>query len=634
MSQNYDYLFSFFWGLMVFISFIGYGRAFCLIARCENKETDSWGIQSAIGIAVVISLGGGLLLLSLATKPVLVSLVVIGAISSVAFYISDRNKKSLSHKTLNFKQDFLLWIIVVILYAASVTWPGSIDATDDFQGYLAMPEKISQTGTLLEPFSLRRAYTLGGHVFLKSIVQCVTSERTGHLLDMGVCKIILFGVLTGMTHALRTSAPLLRFCFIGLVLLCPVPRINTNSSLTGVCTLLPALLLLNSYFKEENKKNLFPISILIASCITMRSLFIGPLAAACGIFAVWSWLDSKNWKSSFSLLKFNCSIWGLVAIVLLPWMVLSLLDCRTPLWPFLGGNINPAFANTGSKEGFWMDLSTSLAFMARPEVLSLLALGMLPLTLKAGRFLKAASVACSLCVFYIALKAGACLTRDVYRFTFPIMISQAIFSIGLLTACFSKCDFNESLANKNFSVKIRNAIIASLLFFGIITIPGSCVAFSESVSSIYAQLVNQGPFLPPCYRQEYLELQKKTPQGAVILATVDAPYLLDYERNNIKNADVIGGASPPPGLPLFKGPLELKKYLQNQGIEFILAVDWDKGLVSYNRKVEQETRREWFVNEVQIPNTLDFMDSIDWLEKNEKVVARGPNCRLIQLSPF
>ena len=633
MSQNYSYFFAFFWGLAVFFSFLGFGRAICGIAGWKNKEIEGWGMQSALGVAVVIGIGGILLLFSLALRPVLVALVVVGALAAVFFLISDLTRKSFRFEPAALKQDFVLWIIAIILYAASVSWTGSIDATDDFQGYFSMPERIAQTGTLREPFSLRRTYTLGGHVFLKSLVQCVTSERTGHLLDMGICKLILLGLLLGMTRELRTTAPVLRLCFIALALLFPVPRINTNSSLTGVCLLIPSLVLLSGYFKEENKKMAFQIGWLIAAAITMRSLYIGPLGAACGIFAAWSWAESKTWKTFVCQFKLNSTPWVVAGIVLIPWMTLSLLDCRTPLAPFLGGNINPAFANTGNKEGFWMDLATALSFLFRPEVLSLLALAALPLAFKTGRFLKAASIACVLCVFYIALKGGACMTRDVYRFSFPILFGQAIFSFSLLAGCISKALADKSNSGDACST-VQNAVIFAVSFIAVINIPAGLNAFSESVASLYQQIGKPGPFLPTNYREEYLALQKLAPQGAAIIAAVDAPYLLDYARNRIMNADVIGGTSPPPGMPLFKGPQELKRYLQKQGINYILAVDWEKGLVSYNRKVEKETKREWFVNEVQIPNTLDFMDSVDWLDKNEKAVARGPNCRLIQLSPF
>ena len=131
-----------------------------------------------------------------------------------------------------------------------------------------------------------------------------------------------------------------------------------------------------------------------------------------------------------------------------------------------------------------------------------------------------------------------------------------------------------------------------------------------------------------------MQLQGIVPKGEKILAAVDAPYLLDYTRNQIANADVVGGMSPNKGMPFFKGPEALKKYLLDQNIKFILAVDWDKGLVSYNRKNIKENKREWFVNEVQTPYALNFMDNVDLLDKSEKSVVRGATCRLIELSSF
>lgn len=104
--------------------------------------------------------------------------------------------------------------MAAIVYAASVTWPGNIDPNDDLMCYLAMPERIAQTGTLQDPFTARRTYALGGHMFFKAIVQCVTSERTGHLPDMGLAKLIIFGILLSRTAALAETHFLLRLAFI------------------------------------------------------------------------------------------------------------------------------------------------------------------------------------------------------------------------------------------------------------------------------------------------------------------------------------------------------------------------------------------------------------------------------------
>jgi hypothetical protein len=631
VSQNYSYFFAFCWGLAVLFSFIGFGRALSSIAGWKNKEILGWGMQAALGIAVVISIAGVLLLFSLAHQPVLVALVVIGVLLCIVFVFSDTSQKKFSTDLEYLKKDIFLWVLAIIIYATSVAWSGSIDPTDDFQGYITMPEKISQTGTLSEPFGLRRAYTLGGHVFLKALVQCVTSERTGHLLDMGICKLIIFGLLLGLTREMRTTAPLLRFCFIFLVLIIPVPRINTNSSLTGVCLLVPALFLLDSFFKEPNKKLAIQIGLLIAAAITMRSIYIGPLGAACAIYAGWNCLETKNRNSIILQFRQNLNLWFVAFAALASWFAISQMDCGTPLPLFFGGNINPEFANTGSKEGILMDASIALAFIFQPEVCVFLIIALLPLFFDSSRFVKASCLATLICVFYIALKGGACLTRDLYRFCFPIILSQVILSFTELSRLSFKSD-EESNIKQGVNLKRILAIAVSLS--AMMNFSTGFSFLSETIASLYHQICRPGPFLPPKYQQEYIQLQGIVPKGEKILAAVDAPYLLDYTRNQIANADVIGGMSPKRGMPFFKGPEALKKYLLDQNIKYILAVDWDKGLVSYNSKNITENKREWFVNEVQTPYALNFMDNVDLLDKSEKSVVRGATCRLIELSSF
>jgi hypothetical protein len=88
VSQNYSYFFAFCWGLAVLFSFIGFGRALSSIAGWKNKEILGWGMQAALGIAVVISIAGVLLLFSLAHQPVLVALVVIGVVLYIFFVLN------------------------------------------------------------------------------------------------------------------------------------------------------------------------------------------------------------------------------------------------------------------------------------------------------------------------------------------------------------------------------------------------------------------------------------------------------------------------------------------------------------------------------------------------------------------
>jgi hypothetical protein len=76
----------------------------------------------------------------------------------------------------------------------------------------------------------------------------------------------------------------------------------------------------------------------------------------------------------------------------------------------------------------------------------------------------------------------------------------------------------------------------------------------------------------------------------------------------------------------------LKSYLLGQGIDYILASDFDNALLLYTRKHWLEHQRpEWFFKEVWGKYMLDFMDNVDSLTKSCRIVATSANLRLIDL---
>lgn len=161
---NYSYYFAFFWGLAVLFAFIGYGRLLSHLCGWE-REKQGWGMQAALGMAGVVAVGGWLLLCEISTTPIMVALVIAGDAAAVFYFFRNDAKKLAQFELRNFLNDLPLWILAAIVYAASVTWPGNIDPNDDLMCYLAMPERIAQTGTLQDPFTARRTYALGGHMF-------------------------------------------------------------------------------------------------------------------------------------------------------------------------------------------------------------------------------------------------------------------------------------------------------------------------------------------------------------------------------------------------------------------------------------------------------------------------------------
>jgi hypothetical protein len=131
--------------------------------------------------------------------------------------------------------------------------------------------------------------------------------------------------------------------------------------------------------------------------------------------------------------------------------------------------------------------------------------------------------------------------------------------------------------------------------------------------------------LEPFYKQ----LQVQVPRGEKIFAVVDAPYLLDYNRNTIHNIDMIGFATVPPGMPFGNGPEALKKYLLDLGYKYILCVDFNNAVFLYSRQAMSNHQRpeykEWAKNV-----SVDFMDNMDEIAKTATIAQAG-NARLIKL---
>jgi hypothetical protein len=67
----------------------------------------------------------------------------------------------------------------------------------------------------------------------------------------------------------------------------------------------------------------------------------------------------------------------------------------------------------------------------------------------------------------------------------------------------------------------------------------------------------------------YAALQRTVPEHESLLVMLDEPFRLDFARNKIVSFDQPGSASPPPRLPIGKGPEALAEYLAGLGLRFV-----------------------------------------------------------------
>jgi hypothetical protein len=110
-------------------------------------------------------------------------------------------------------------------------------------------------------------------------------------------------------------------------------------------------------------------------------------------------------------------------------------------------------------------------------------------------------------------------------------------------------------------------------------------------------------------------LQQSIPQGETVLTRLDAPFILDFKRNQLFLADWPGKASLAPGMPASKDPQALANYLVSKSIRYIAYSSW-----SLNHPPNVDTSGSglpsWYRLQSQLSH--DFRDNVQQLAKTRK----------------
>ena len=633
------------WSLVIFASFWGYGEALRRALKRPEFDDLGWGLTAAWGMAVTLAIGGFLMMLSLAKAPVLAVVVLLGA--ALAAYhafgkkllsdpsASKKSKKSKSTESenetappQNFRFEVTDWILcglMVLVFVSAIAWPYQIDPNDDVVCYLAYPQRILDTGTLVEPFNVRRMGTFGGQAILQAMVMVVGDVRNAHIPDRALAMLLLFGMLLQVAKVAGWQNSLLRFLAIGSLFFVSVPRINTGSSLTGAAVILAFLLTLVRLggAAKTHWAMWIPAALLVAAAGSFRLTYLLATALIVALAGLSQYHTTRQ-STPGAFTKNLTPVLGIGAIsfaLLIPYMAVFWQSNSVPIYPPFLGTMNPEFTVLGSKEGPLRDFTHAFGYLFSPEAM-VLALCLLLAFRSENRALASASALAVLTVaWFTSYKFGVTVISESYRYTFPMMMPVAFW---LLTQCFSKPDVEADSSGKNY------ALVAVALLWAV-NMPNGGREIAGMIDSLPAQIASRTTVAPPVLEKAAEDLQKYTPTGSKILVAIDTPYALDFARNTIYTADVTG-ASSIGKWPLRQGPEALKSYLLGLGIDYILASDFNNAMLLYTRKHWLEHQRpEWFFKEVWGKYMLDFMDSVDSLAKTNRVVATAANLRLIDL---
>ena len=511
------------------------------------------------------------------------------------------------------------WVYTGRLNFANMVYADGFNTSDDYHAYLVFPHKMLQLGSMgLEPFSERRMTSLGGQSFLHTFIVSVLSDTNLNIIDPSLTLIITLGLIIGFLKENQASTRRVIFTIL-LVLLIAVPKANTTSMMLPVALFLSLFRSLDS--KEIDRSswvsNACLIALISAAICTLKSSLI---PASVIVFAVsyLCYFISSNTKIKV-VWEFGLAT-VLVGIFLLPWMISLYQSSGTLLYPLLGKGYHASAYGITFKSGSTLlgTVKTALGAFRGIYVFILILLGCLSLSIRPLKFAnlpaessfsnRQAPLSMTVAALVATVVVGV-LTENVdpFRYSFSHLFPAIIILIML-----AMTDTGE--LNKN---GIPNFFIVAVFCAGL-TISYNW-DITKNTYSAYMKNIKFGLTNPSLVsakqKLQYAALQQSIPQGETVLARLDAPFILDFKRNQLFLADWPGGASLPPGMPAFKGPEALANYLVSKSIRYIAYSSW-----SLNHPADVDTSgpglSSWFRLQSQLSH--DFRDNVQQLAKTRK----------------
>lgn len=636
----------FLWGLIVLSALIGWGLIAARLAGVPGGNSPDWGLAAGWGMAALLALGGVLSLTGLALPPVLFAVVAAG----VAMHLAAVFKGRASWE----KPKGLFWLMVAVAalplltrYVSVVSYQ-AMSCGDDDVVYFTYVSRLLQTGTLIEPFGLRRLAAFGGQTFLQSLVVMAGSELNAYLMDRGIAYIISFGLVAGYLRGHGFGLAFSHMVGLILAVILPLPLLNSSSHVTGLVMFLTLFRTLERL--PGPKPGAFPaagplwlVGMAAAGASSLKAHYLG--VAAVTVFAYWliaclrpprgneggneggtGTVREPAWRSPAITLGHL----GLSSLLFLaPWMGLLYRSSGTILFPFFQGNHRPGFAESYSGAMPFPELLGFLAdFFTAPQVL----LFFVPMGLYLFRRGSAAGLALYAGALVTAAVTVSTLTFDnletLHRYVAPFLNAAFIATVIVF--------LREILGNapgnapgKNPAGPGRKLGDGILVVLVVVLLP---VPIAKDINRLTHGSGKQAVVSAET-RVAHARMQAAVPEGERVLAALDRPYWLDYKRNDIINIDVPGAVSPDPGMPFFKGPRALKDYLLGRSIPFVAFRDFDgPGGCLYRRVMwdfyAKSSHPMW---RAESKFFLDFMDNVQALAKTEDLVFQRNGLSVIRL---
>ena len=581
-----------------------------------------FGLRAAWGLSLTVAAGGFLCLLGIAYRPVLLGWMFAGIALATRPLLRGDGAAAVSLTALRARgrAAALRWdtparlgllALAGYLYVGAAA-PGAVNPSDDWIAYLPFTQMIPQTGTFIDPFSVRRMAAYGGQSYLQAITHLVADPSGIQLFDQGISLLILVAMVLGFSREARSASRLVLLAVVLMVLMLPIIRINSASGMSGAMGFVAAFrtMVFIDRRRLDGWRAALLVALPIAATCTFRQNFLAVAA-----FLVAAIVLTPPGVDRPRRLRQLGQLGACVAVCLLGWAALAYRSNHTFLFPMFPGNYDPDYAALTAPASWAARVKVMLAAIVYGEPIHTMPLLLLVAPAAARRWhhrpLLGLWLGTMVGFAFIALSLPDADNFTIGRYSFAFIVAFAV-AVGLAAAE----HLDTSLSQSDLAV-IGLVLVA--LGLQIHATTGSAVKAVEGAAD---RIRGPDPNHPPITsgQDEVRAIQSVVPAGAPMLVMVERPYLLDYARNPIRHIDLPGAASPAPRLPLNKGAEKIAAYLQAQGIRYFAFARPDKAQselysrANWNKLLTGRTR----VWRITAPLFLAIFDAADELAKTRR----------------
>ncbi len=600
-----------------------------------------WGLKAALGLSLAVAIGGFLNIVSAISPSTIIIILFVGSILFLVTTAGEilgyhKEKVAIIDRILHDGYGNLvisLFLIASIFVCMGWSVSGLFNIHDDFQAYFVFPQKMLQTGSLgNDPFSERRIISgLGGQSFLQTLVLAFLPENNLNLLEPGIAMVILAGLVIAEVRRSALELPQTILIFM-LVIFVALPKANITSLGTGIVLFIAYYRILAMYTSELKSSfaRCFMPALIISSLCSLKSSFIPPVSIMLLLFFLPLLRDSTQRKRKIKELLL---VMVITIVLISPWMLSLYRSSGTFLYPLLGRGFH------GSRYGTFLSPTSGLSLSAIPILLLKYTVGN-PLLLieiilfilfrvmdshlptgKRSLLSMAAGTILGAELLIIAL-GGLSTSRFIFPFVYPAVI---LLFIALL----------RHLNQGGGRIFPSYFSVIPLCCLGILVGNDYLHSF-KIVRELTHDMADSHGSTFSREKIRYLAMQQSIPRGETILARLEKPFSLDFNRNTVFIVDYPGGQSPPPGLPFFSGGEAVAAYLKGKSIRYVAYSYANEAGFSKKTKEYADrlllTKHPW--ERTEALHTFDFQDNLMELAKTRKRIYDDGDIFVLDLFTF